>query len=365
MHRFSSVSLVALVLSSCAVYSPFGKDDIKVAETALACVQVAAESDDDFFGPEDIEAEVVDGKDRIYISASRRRGGYPRSGAIFIYDPAGETQPSPMVIKGLPEGGFAPHGISLFRTGGVTLLFAINHGAAKADTRDHVEIFRVENDHLVWVERIPDTEGTVRRHEGLNDLVAVGPKSFYATMTGSAVQQSVAALFGASSGSVIYFGEGGYKADAAGGGLAFPNGIVARIAEGQNSTVYVATSGTGSVLTYREMAPGTLKKVEAGEISLRTSLDNLNRDGDGALLVGAHPNMLRFVAHAIAGRWRSPSQVLRIPLDRNGLPDRSGIAELYGNDGMGISASSVGTAVRGNLFIGQVFEPFILRCNLG
>jgi len=116
-------------------------------------------------------------------------------------------------------------------------------------------------------------------------------------------------------------------------------------------------------------------------IPLPIAPDNLEYDPlTGGILVAGHPSTYAFMIHAIL-RQPSPSSVmlydpiLNLTADANTDADslslsgtkseeQRGAASLYYNNGVEISGSSV--AVRDpeskGLYIGQVFDPFILHC---
>lgn len=124
-------------------------------------------------GPEDITIHPKTGL--AYISSDDRRAraaGRDVKGRVFVFDPKAEVPELRQLTLTEPQD-FHPHGISLFiHADGRTLLFAVNHRAEGS----FVEIFEVAGDALLHRESIS--------HPLMfspNDVLAVGPRSFYVT----------------------------------------------------------------------------------------------------------------------------------------------------------------------------------------
>ena len=112
----------------------------------------------------------------------------------------------------------------------------------------------------------------------------------------------------------------------------------------------------------------TVKRFERGDtkndwthvetLPVGTMADNLIWDGDDYLLVGAHPKAFTFLAHVKDPEALSPSQVIRVDVSTSPMTYET----IFMSDGSDISGSSVGARLDGELLIGSVFEPHILRC---
>jgi arylesterase / paraoxonase len=245
---------------------------------------------------------------------------------------------------------FHPHGIGLWTgSDGERRLFVVNHPTRAPHT---VEIFRYEEERLTHLETIPaDPELS-----SPNDLVAVGPRSFYVTNNygaRSAPGRLVEGLFRRPKSYVLYYDGSRYRKVAE--RLRFANGVnLSR----DGHTLYVSTTLGGEVLLYRRESDGNLTWERTIEVN--TGADNLEVAENGDLWIGAHPRMSTFLQYAMKLRKRSPSQVLVIPRHaaEYGPPQ-----EVFRDDGGLLSASSVAAVYKHRLLIGSVFEGFLL-CEL-
>jgi arylesterase/paraoxonase len=285
-----------------------------------------------------------------YVSADDRRAvaaGAPRRGEIYALD---VTRPdaAPVALTGGAPADFHPHGISLWRgPDGRRRLFAVNH----LQSGDHsVVIFDVGADGLAVAESIayPDLRSP-------NDLVAVGPRQFYATndryYRDPGLMATLEGYLQLPFASVSYFD--GSAGRIVAGGLVFTNGINVTPDGG---TVYVAEFLGRSIRVYdRDPASGALAARDT--IPLETLPDNIELDEAGLLWIGAHPKIFDLLAHGEDATKRAPSQVLRID------PRTRTVDEVFLDDGTLLSGSSAAAVAGDRMFIGTVFDPRILVCD--
>jgi len=243
-----------------------------------------------------------------------------------------------------PPGHFRPHGLSLFiDESGRRYLITINHPVDRETGQDAVELFEEdETGRFRHVETFTDP-----LFENLNDLVAVGPRQFYAVNdTGASRDGSLTKL--------VYFDSG--RATAVADDIDSGGGINV---SADGSAIYVAeTSGETIRVMSRNKEDGSLETVK--RIPLGTAPDNIDVAEDGSLWIGAHSNILALVFHFMMNA-DAPSQILRIEFDDAG---EATIGEIYLNRGDQISASSVGVTVGNRLLIGSITAPKILMCEM-
>jgi arylesterase/paraoxonase len=301
-------------------------------------------------GAEDITIHPQTGV--AFISSSDRRAlgrGEPAQGAIYAYDLKSEN-PEPKNLTSAFDQELHPHGISLYLgENGEASLFAVNH---RADG-EHIEIFDYRDSTLVHRESIRGELMT-----SPNDVVAVGPRSFYATNDHgnvSALGRTAEEYLQLARSYVLYYDGQNFKKVE--GGLSYANGInVSR----DGKTIYVAACVGLKINIYdRDMASGALQL--AKEIPLGTGVDNIELDAEGNLWVAAHPQLLTFTRHAKDAAKFSPSEILKLSFLANG--DYK-IDQIYLNDGGEISGSSVGAVLANKLLIGSVFENHFLLCEM-
>lgn len=304
-------------------------------------------------GPEDIAIDHERGL--AYISAYDRRavrsgapGGQGVRGGIYVIDlkqPEAEWAFYP-VTPPMPAD-FRPHGISLYMgESGALRLFAVNHPAGGGEA---VEIFDVAEDgSLSHARSVTDP-----LFVSLNDVVGVGTDSFYATNdhgSGGISRMLDDALL-LRNANVVYFD--GEAARIAADTLSYPNGVNV---SPDGATLYVASTLGMSLNIYkRDTETGNLTPFD--HVRLGTGVDNIDVLPDGTLLIGAHPKLLDFLAHASDPAELSPSQVVRIE------PGEKKAGTIYLNFGEEISGISTAAGYGDKMLLGQVFEPQLLVCD--
>ncbi|MGV8997124.1 MAG: strictosidine synthase family protein [Parvibaculaceae bacterium] len=305
-------------------------------------------------GPEDIEVDRARGL--AFVSASDRRalaaGNAASRGGIYVIDltaPTDHWQVRP--VTAAEPADFNPHGLSLYiGADGKRRLFVVNHLRNKTHA---IEIFDVAADGgLTHVRTVVDPLLV-----SPNDVVAVGPDSFYVTNdhgTGNQTKAMIDDFLLLTNADVVYFD--GKTMSVAATGLSFANGINKSLdgksiyvseTMGLRLHIYDRNEATG-VLTFRDLTP------------LGTGLDNIDVLDDGALLIASHPRLTSFIAHARDPKELSPSQVLRVELDPKGVGGKAGT--IYLNLGKQVSGATVAAGYRDLMLIGNSLDPNILVC---
>ncbi len=301
-------------------------------------------------GAEDITIHPQTGV--AFISSNDRRAllaGEQTQGAIYAYDLMSEN-PEPKNLTSTFDQELHPHGISLYlgETGAASL-FVVNH----RPDGEHIEIFDYRDSTLVHRESIRGELMT-----SPNDVVAVGPRSFYVTNDHgnvSALGRTAEEYLQLARSYVLYYDGQNFKKAAE--GISYANGINV---SHDGKTVYVAACVGLKINVYdRDVVSGALQL--AKEIPLGTGVDNIELDADGNLWVAAHPQLLTFTRHAKEASKLSPSEVLKISFTPNG--DYK-IDQIYLNNGDEISGSSAGAVFANKLLIGPVFENHFLLCEM-
>jgi arylesterase/paraoxonase len=283
-----------------------------------------------------------------FISADDRRAtfaGKPVQGGVFVLKLDGSDR----VMKASPDsfGEFHPHGISLWRgADGRKRFFAINH---TLNDGDKVEVFDVGlGGALLHVDTI-----AFPAMSSPNDIVGVGPRSFYVTNDRGIKEgfmAQVEAYFALPLSSLAYFD--GQDGRIAARGLTYANGINVS-ADGK--TLYATEFLARKVSIYdRDPATGALKKRKS--IKVNTGPDNVEIAADGALWIGGHSKVFDFLKHAEDPAAISPSHVIRVNPE-------TGLREdvLIDIDGK-INASSVGAVWDNTLIVGAVFDGHVMVC---
>jgi arylesterase/paraoxonase len=301
-------------------------------------------------GAEDITVHPKNGI--AYISAYNIRAveaGQDGKGDIFSYDLNSKKPVLTKLHAGMKD--FRPHGISLFTTNeGPDVLFVINHSGGN----HAVEKFHIVGNRLKHQKTITDPALI-----SPNDILAISPDHFYVTNdhgTTSGLMRLLEDYLRLKLSNVVYFN--GQNFSQAASDIGYANGINIS-ADKKFIFVSCVTEQSLKIYYHDPSAPGKLKFKQ--KIKLNTGVDNIERDAHGNLWIGAHPQLLKFVAHAKDQEKKSPSQILRVSL---GKMDAYQVDEIYLDDGDDISGSSVAAVYGNRMLIGSVFEPKILDCRI-
>ncbi|XP_032037096.1 serum paraoxonase/arylesterase 2 [Aythya fuligula] len=274
-----------------------------------------------------------------------------KPGEIFLMD-LNEEKPRAVelrISRGFDLASFNPHGISTYIDKDDTVyLFVVNHPHQKST----VEVFKfVEDDNsLVHLKTI--------RHDlliSVNDIVAMGPDSFYATNDhyfSDFILMFLEMFLGLTWSNVVYYSPKEVKEVAA--DFYSANGI--NISP-DKKYIYVADILDHKVHVMEKHANWNLTHVKT--LQLDTLLDNLSVDPDtGDIWTGCHPNGMKLF-------YSDPenlpaSEVLRI---QNILSEEPVVTRVYADDGSVLQGSSVASVHGGKLLIGTVFHR-ALYCEL-
>lgn len=292
-------------------------------------------------GSEDI---VVVGN-TAFISSDPTRKHKKRSGSIYAYDLTTRDS-ARSAVDTFPRIAFRPHGMGLLaQSSAERLLFVVNH----ARKRDAIQIYRINDARLELDTTIRDT-ALIRG----NDVVPVGPRSFYVTNSQVSRTRLGAAfeiLLKRRHSSVLFYDGREYRKVVE--GLGFANGVNVS-ADGR--LLYVSTSVGRDLRVYRRNADSTHTLLQ--KIPLGTAADNIDVDSSGGLWVTAHLSQKAFAQYGSRLRKTSPSEVLYFP--KTG--DTLGTPYLVTRDSLR-PATSVAVRRGNRLLIGSVSD-YALDCEL-
>ncbi|XP_069815502.1 serum paraoxonase/arylesterase 2-like [Dendropsophus ebraccatus] len=306
------------------------------------------------YGSEDIE---VLPNGLAFISSGLKYPGIvhfapEKPGEIFLLDLNDEKlRPySLRISKGFDLSTFNPHGISTYidEKDDSVYLFVVNHPWYKSA----VEIFKFaeEENVLVHLKTI--------KHSALynvNDVVAVGPESFYATNDyyfTDFIMRYVELFLGLRWTNVVYYSPGEVREVAS--GFYSANGLAM---SSDKRFVYVADVTGHTVNVFEKHANWSLSPVKV--VQLETLLDNLSVDPvTGDLWTGAHPNGFKVVNYNT--KDTPGSEVVRI---QNIHSDTPTVTTVYANDGSVLQASTCAVVYENKLLVGTIFHK-ALYCEL-
>lgn len=294
-------------------------------------------------GPEDIV--IADNSGLAIISSLDRRDPEAR-GAIHLFDPADPLAAGGWkdMTNGVPKA-FRPLGISYFEDDTHRRLFVVNEAI------NGVELFDIEEDGTL----IHLNSFTERRLTSPNNIVGVGPTSFYVTNDVKPGRSSTMGTFHflsrAASGEIFY--SDGTVWQQVASGLKFANGIDIS-ADGEQ--LYVAETTGKTVRAYnRNLATNAITPAREYEIPFLP--DNIAVNEDGQVWVAGLPKPLSVPLHESDSTKLAPSQVAIIKRNR-------GIETVYQDDGSELSASTTATQIGSTLLIGALYENKFLLCDL-
>lgn len=303
-------------------------------------------------GTEDVTIDAE--RNMAFVSAADRRAWFnaegdeevnPKNG---IYALALDGSDAARRISPAMEN-FLPHGISLWRgPNGARRLFVVNHPPSGEQI---VEIFAVDADGaLTHLESV-----SFEAMHSPNDVLAVGPRAFYATndrgYTEGFLSMLEAYMALPFSSLVYYDGENGRIIE---DGLTYANGIN-QSADGE--TVYVAEFLKRRIAAYdRDPETGALKKRRTWKVN--TGPDNIEVAQDGALWIAGHSKVFDFLAHAEDESEIAPSHVIRLD------PETGETRDVFISTGGEINGSSVGAVFDDTLIVGAVFDGHVIVCPL-
>jgi arylesterase / paraoxonase len=313
-------------------------------------------------GAEDIAIDRSGG--RMFIASDDRRAtaaGTPKRGAVYVMPIRGADAISGRLdaTGGMPAA-FHPHGISRFADAdGKTTVMVVNHPKGfNVYDGTTVEIYDASADNTLTHRRTVTIPGLTR----INDIVATGPNSFYATSEtdlafGSLAESLSIITDGDRSGAVWLFdGTAGKKMAS---GIGFANSL-ALTKDGK--TLYVSGTTSRGIFIYdRNPATGALTKREGAFVG--TGADNLDVEDDGRVWIAAHPKLLSFIQHASNPAKPSPSQIIILEPASGGQGGK--VDQVYLKDGNdGFSGASVAVRDGDTMVLGSVFESGIRVCKL-
>ncbi|CAI9561735.1 unnamed protein product [Staurois parvus] len=307
------------------------------------------------YGSEDIE---ILPNGLAFISSGLKYPGMfsfapSRPGEIFLVDLNEENlRPSTLRIsRGFDISTFSPHGLSIYidENDDTVYLFVVNHPHISKST---VEIFKFSEDENVLVHLKTIKHASLYN---VNDIVAVGPESFYATNDHYFTDftlRFVEMLLGLRWTNVVYYSPSDVREVAT--GFHYANGIAM---SNNRRFIYVADLSDKTINVLEKHANWTLSSVKV--LQLEALVDNLSVDPvTGDIWTGAHPNGLKLLKY----NAENPpgAEVIRV---QNIHSDNPIVTTIYANDGSVLQASTCASVWEKNLLVGTIFHK-ALHCKL-
>ena len=331
------------IIAGCLMSLCFGcnlKDPLPTPAQDVACHKVKIAD-----GPEDFVLDQWHGDPRLLVSSHDRR--HPEtSGGIYYFDIKTEKT-GELSRTGEPEtiAAFKPHGMDIRHDGDKTLLYVLLHDPNARMKRDEnaVVVYEVYDDALLFSAFLEDPEYLWSP----NDLSVLPSGEIYLT---NDLHGDLDMYLRMKASEIVYYNPESQKWSKVADNIAFANGILA-----EPDKVFVTATFDDQVMVFPRRIDGTLGMKET--IVRVKGPDNLMRYGK-YLLTTAHFDDLAFLRHQKNPEDISPSIVFRI------RPGMYSITPVYVNNGEMISAASTAMIYDDKLYISQVFDPYIVVCDV-
>ena len=293
-------------------------------------------------GPEDF---VYLEKEGIFLISSHNRRDLESLGEIYSYNP--ETNQVQIIKRtNEPENfSFRPHGIDYRKP----YLFVILHGNTM-DTKWHaVALYEYKNNELIFKKSF--------QHELIqspNDLITISENEFFITndmkKRGSYYELFKTLFLGLNDGSLAYCNIEKNTCEIVYKGLGFPNSLSV-----VNDRLFVSTTLENKIYEFRIEKDNSVRVTLKKQIAEIAGADNIIYYNN-KLYITSHPSIMKFMQHSSNAEKYSPSLAYEID------PNTYQTVSIFEDSGKKISAASVIIKLNNELFIGQVFNPYLLRC---
>lgn len=293
-------------------------------------------------GPEDMVLDTfsVPEKARLLISCSSRRKNEDHHREIWTLDL--NTEKSSILPRiGEPEKFiFNPHGIDIIKNAdGSVTLFVVSH--MDELKKQAIVEYRVYENYLEWQ--------NIYTHNLLtspNDVCAIPGGGFYWSNDGAKRNSALREALWGIKGGYIGLKNSTQEWHKSKTRFGYPNGVII-----WNNNLIISTVIQSKIFQFSEAEiqskPILITKVKGG--------DNFSQTPKNNLLVTAHLRQFKFIRHALNSKHKSPTVVYWIN------PKTKENRVVYADSGKSISAASTAIYFKGNLYICQIFDPFIIK----
>jgi len=284
------------------------------------------------FGPEDI-ARHPSNQNQIIISCTNRISGETRIGKLQFYNVQDSIQSAKdFIIKDYPADQILPHGIFSRNIRGDDLLYIISH-----EEKDRIIIFKISKDTLVYQKHYEDP-----KLDQPNDLFVDKDGSIFYTNTHDYIK-------------------GFFRAKNASIGRINTDGKIELILEKRRGANGICRYNDD--LYFTDDLDDTLYKLENYFVRPQSNLipkkvstlsvgDNINLFNE-KLIITNHPSLFKFYFHSKNRLKKSPTAVY--------LFDGEKLDQIFYSDGIEISGGSSTLIIGGHLYIGQVYNDYLLK----
>jgi len=296
-------------------------------------------------GPEDFVLDTWHGAPRILVSSHDRRHPETSGGIFYLNLDTEATGEMKRFGEPVSLAAFKPHGMDIRNSGEDVILYVILHdpaGRMKSD-ENAIGVYFVEDNALRFLYLLEDSSFLWSP----NDLSVLQGGEIYVT---NDRRGDLDIYFKRKSSEIVYYQLETQTWSMVADNLAFANGIYA-----EKDRVFVTETLGDGFLMFSRLPDGHLGPKNI--IARMKGGDNIMKYGD-YFLTTAHYDDLAFLKHKKNPENHAPSIVFRV------RPDFCSKEAMYVNTGEIISAASTAMVFKNKLYISQVFDPFIVVCDV-
>ncbi|TNF24215.1 MAG: hypothetical protein EP314_08235 [Bacteroidetes bacterium] len=331
-HSFFLFS-VLIFLSACSKYPVFDGDYTRI--------DVAP-------GPEDIALDTINGSERLIISCSERRTtDYSRNG-FYVYS-ISDGELRKLELEGLPTDiQLRPHGIDIAFVNDVKTLYCVNHEKNAEEFppagRQSILVFELQDDKVIFREQL-----TSPLMVSPNDVCTDHKGGIFVSIDSGKINSKAEKIFSLPRSYVLHYD--GNNWTQVGDKLRYANGVGVK-----DGRIYMTGTQEKNIISYAVNSDGTF--TDKKEMPCLKGNDNITFVGN-KLVTTAHHDFLKFIGHVKDANKPSPCSVYTVDLQTGAIDT------LYTDGGTVLSAASTGLIYNGELFVAQVFNPYLIRIPLG
>ncbi|MCB1168230.1 MAG: hypothetical protein KDK33_18890 [Leptospiraceae bacterium] len=288
------------------------------------------------------------GGDRLIVASQERRshdpeGEYLSGGAIYFVPLSGRNrfQAIRFSFNGRDEYPFHPEGLDLISSGGSKYLYVVNYARMQQPA---VELFRVDRDTLVFMGRYRNSA-----IQAPSDIVGLGVDQFYLLngRSDNALVRMGRGLLFQGSGNLYYVDQ--YEATMVLRGLSSPSSLAL---SSDGTTLWIADGS--SLKGYQRGAGSQLDFI--GSISLDGRPGRLSYR-DGQIVTAILPGSWAMRSHASDSASKVSSTLIQADAGTGS------VQLIYQDDGSEMSAANGAIRNGGKIYLGQVYDSFLLACD--
>lgn len=298
-------------------------------------------------GPEDIVIDTLsNATPRLLASCSQRRKNQSLYSEICEIN---LTDESYKIIKRVnePQGMFfRPHGIDLVKNKlGEVLLYCVSHND---EQKEHsIIVYKVHKDYLEFKEKM-DSPLLVSP----NDVTASCDGDVFVTNDAGKRGSMMEQLLKLKRANVVKYDLKTKSWNIVATKMCYANGVAVNQCPEKNVLVSTVRSNKVYVI---EQQKGNEVKYNKKTIAKLKGLDNITFLNDKEILVTAHIRQVAFLKHVKDPKNKAPTVVYKVNIETGESK------AIYSNDGTAICGASTALMYHGNMYLSQIFEPFVLK----